>query len=289
MKARSSKARLFLGLVSLGILAAPGCAGMGDARGALDVAAARSRSRGRPLVVLVVDPSRGEADAEAERAFLSVAKDTAGVDALVLKLDDSRNRAAAAPMHALEGPTLVARSPGGMIVSRDDGPITADLARDRAEQAALIGKELDQEYARLSGEVARNPGDADARMGLAEFLVARQNEALAIPHLQTIADDGSADVGTRIKAWVMLGKAHLWVVEPEKARHAAQALLTTLGEKHPEAVAGGNLVRGLQDAKAKRYGRAKEEFEAAVAAAPTSEYGKEAGEGLAALPKGGAK
>ena len=92
-----------------------------------------------------------------------------------------------------------------------------------------------------------------------------------------MADDVTAGDAERTRAWVAMGRAHLWVGEPEKARHAAQALMATLGPRSPDAMAGGNLLRGLQDAKAKRYDRAATEFQAAVdVAPPKSPYGAEA-------------
>ncbi len=62
--------------------------------------------------------------------------------------------------------------------------------------------------------------------------------------------------------------------------------MSTLGPTSPEAMAGGNLVRGEQDTRAKRYDRAREELTAAVAAAPQSPYGREAADALAKLPGG---
>lgn len=44
---------------------------------------------------------------------------------------------------------------------------------------------------------------------------------------------------------------------------------------------------GMQDANAKRFALARRELEAAIAAAPESDYAKQAAEALAKLPGGG--
>ena len=121
-------------------------------------------------------------------------------------------------------------------------------------------------------------------MALADFLLAHHNDEQAIPHLKQVAEDERAELPLRVRAWTALGRAHLWIIEPEKARYSAQALITTLGPRSPDAIAGGNLVRGLQDTRAKRYGRAREEFSGAVAASPDSPYGREAADLLGKLP-----
>ena len=89
----------------------------------------------------------------------------------------------------------------------------------------------------------------------------------------------------RVQAWVALARAHLWIAEPEKGRHAAKDLIAVLGPKTPEALAGGDLVLGLQDTNGKRTSLARAEFEAAVSAAPNSIFAQQAAEALAQLPQ----
>jgi hypothetical protein len=120
-------------------------------------------------------------------------------------------------------------------------------------------------------------------LALADFLLSHQNPREAIPHLANARSE-SANPDQRVRAWVELARAHLWIAEPEKGRHEANDLIAVLGPKIAEAQAGGNLVLGLQDANAKRFALARRELEAAVAASPESEYGKQAAEALAKLP-----
>ena len=244
----------------------------------------RSRQVDRPLVILVVQTDRGEADRTAAEALFSILSPAnlfeLQVLPLLLDLNTSRNRATAGPLHALERPTLVVHSVRhGILLSRSEGAITADLVRQRSAEALPLSVAADAQYERLAAA-----GDPRAT---ADFLLAHHNDKQAIPLLFRLAHDESAPMAERVRAWVQLGRSHLWVVEPEQARHAAQALIAELGPRAPEAVAGGNLIRGLQDAKAKRYGRSADEFRAAVAAAPTSPYGVEAAEQLSKLPNGG--
>jgi hypothetical protein len=252
----------------------------------LEDATARARRTNRPVAVLVIDPDRSQADRDARTAFESATAPGAEVVPVVMDLRTSRNRAAAAPLHAVDAPTLVCLSLQGIVVSRDQGAITADLVRRRRDEAVRRAPALDRDYARLHGEVVAKPDDVAARMALADFLLARHNDREAIPHLKWVADNASADLPTRVRAWVAMARAHLWDIEPEKARHAAQSLMATLGPTSPDAIAGGNLVRGLQDTRAKRYDRARDELAAAVAAAPDSPYGREAAELLTKLPRG---
>jgi phosphopantothenoylcysteine synthetase/decarboxylase len=147
--------------------------------------------------------------------------------------------------------------------------------------------ELDAKYIPLADAVENNKSDIHAQLALANFLLAQHNDREAIPHLTAIADSKTADPKLRIDAWVNMARAHLWIVEPEKARHESQALIATLGPVSPLAIAGGNLVHGLQDATAKRFALARKEFKASVAAAPDSDYAKQAAAALAQLPKEG--
>ena len=248
----------------------------------------RGKQEGRPVAVLIVDAARGENDRSARSAFESTVGKTPSAIPVVLDLGESRNRALAAPLRGLERPTLALLSPGGLIVSHDVGPLTEDLLRARVASANDRWRSLDEEHDRLVKAVTAagtGPHDVGAVMALTDFLLGLRNDREAIPYLKRVADDESADLAVRVRAWTALGRAHLAVVEPEKARHAAQALIATLGPRTPEAIAGGNLVRGLQDTKAKRYDRAADELRAAVAAAPESPYGKEAAELLAKLPR----
>ena len=102
--------------------------------------------------------------------------------------------------------------------------------------------------------------------------------------LAAIAHAETADVHLRVTAWAALARAHLWIAEVEKGRHAANDLLATLAAKTPEALAGAKLVYGLLDARSKRTALARQEFTAAIAAAPQSSFAKEAAEELAKLP-----
>jgi hypothetical protein len=105
--------------------------------------------------------------------------------------------------------------------------------------------------------------------------------------LKELSQSDEISTRLRIDAWVSLCRAHLWIGEPEKARHEAKDLIATIGPTSPEAIAGGNLVLGLQDITAKRYALAHDEFEAAIAAAPRSTYADTAANELAHLPKEG--
>jgi hypothetical protein len=239
----------------------------------IDAAVARAHPAGRVVAVLIADPARGDADRSSVAAFGSVA----GAEPVELDLRTSANRAAAARLHpSSTGPTLVCLSPGGLVVSHDDGPVTPELLSQRLTTAAGRSPPLDRQLAQLRDAVTDHPTDALPQMALADFLLAHQADREAIPHLNGVSRDDSVDLALRVRAWVELGKAHLWCGEPEKARHAAQALMATLGPRSPEAMAGGNLVRGLQDTKAKRFDRAHDELSAAVAVAPGSAYGREA-------------
>jgi hypothetical protein len=257
-----------------------------DSSESFDDALAKAHQANKPLAVLVIDPDRGSADRSAQKVFESALASRSDVASLVLDLRASRNRAAAAPLHALDVPTLICLSPKGIIVSRDEGFFTQALVREQIDRAIEISAQLDRRFSELQTKAVASPNDVKLQMDVADFLLAQHNDQLAIPYLKRVADDEQADLDNRIRAWVALGRAYLWDVEPEKARHCAQALIETLGPRSPEALAGGNLVRGLQDTKAKRWGRAREEFTAAVKAAPESAYGREAASLLAKLPTG---
>jgi hypothetical protein len=244
---------------------------------------------GRPLIVLVAESGQSQADTAALGALESrvVRNESGAALTVVMDLSVSRTRATAARFHALETPLLVCVSPRGVIISRDQKPITKTLILERMREAAEQSPQLDTKLARLEEVADKNKNDVAAQMDLADFLIERQNAFEAIPILAAVAHSEMADASLRIRAWVALARAHLWVAEPEKGRHEAQELMATLGGRAPEARAGGNLVMGSQDANAKRAGLARHEFEEAISSAPDSTYGKQAAAALANLSKGG--
>jgi tetratricopeptide (TPR) repeat protein len=256
-----------------------------------ELAAAQERASksGRPLIVLVAESGKSQADDDARAAFDSRAVQKERRAALAtLDPGISRARATAAEFYTLETPLLVCLSPGGLIVSRDQGTITASLVLERIRQAAEQWPELEVKFARLKESAANNKNDAAAQLKLADFLMERHNALEAIPVLTAVAHSEAVDTASRIRAWAELARAHIWIGEPEKARHEALDLIATLGAVTPEAHAAANVVLGAQDAtNAKRLARARREFEEAISAAPDSAYGKEAASALANLPKGG--
>lgn len=247
------------------------------------------------LAILVFETGRSPADDAARAAFeqtmgrivqaaseVKLAHTPAAGALLDLKV--SANRAAAARYHVGDVPTLLLVSDSGLIVSRD----TDDLAEEsmaRSVGAAVQSAEpLEARLENLREAVRSAPEDSDRRQRLADFLVTHGNSRDAIPHYKALADNKSIDLALRVRAWTEMGRAHLWIGEPEKGRYSAQALIDTLGPSTPDAIAGGNLVRGIQDYNAKRYDRSRLEFEAAVAASPKSNYAAEAAAGLVKLP-----
>src|SRR5580704_1477916 len=252
----------------------------------LDAEISHATKTQRPLVVLITETEPGAADTQA-RGLL---EDTMGdgprdrVTPVLIDLANSRNRATAACFHFTEMPLLVCLSPAGVILSRDEPPITKDLVRKRIEQGVRLAPEVDKEFASLQGAVAKNANDLAAKLKLADFLIAHQNAREAIPLLAAVAASDAVEMKDRVRAWVELARAHFWVLESEKCRHVAKDLIATLGPKSPEAVAGGNLVLGLQEARSKRIALARREFAAAIAAAPQSVYAKQAAEAVAKLP-----
>jgi tetratricopeptide (TPR) repeat protein len=143
---------------------------------------------------------------------------------------------------------------------------------------------LDVKLGLLAQAASQNPNEAQTQFDVADFLLARQNAYEAIPYLEIVARNAAADTTLRIRAWIALARAHLWVGEPEKGRHEAENLITVLGGKTGDARAAGKLVLGIQDAAAKRTALAREELGEATAAAPDSIYGRQAVEELAKLP-----
>jgi hypothetical protein len=238
----------------------------------VDAALAAGLKEGRSVLIVIAESGRSPAD---DRSLLlgHPPADVGGLGVLAVDIANSGNRAAAARFHALEGPVLVVLSPRGVILSRDEGEVTAALVLRRAEEAEKVGPEVDRELARLE---AAGGDDVSSKVALAEFWRVHGNAREAIPYYRAVAHLGGAEMGVRVRAWVDLVRAHQWIVEPEKGRHEAKDLLATLGPTSAEARAGANLLLGIQDANAKRYARAREEFGLAVEAAPTSAYAKEA-------------
>jgi hypothetical protein len=241
----------------------------------------------RPVALFVVDTSENDSETKSLKSSFEYAMPEAaksGVLPLVLDLRVSRNRATAARFHITDSdtPLLVCLSPKGVIVSRLEHPTAFDRSfADLAER----WPELDTRLTILQNDVDTKPGEPAAEWALAEFLLAQHNAWEAIPHLASVAHSGTADTNLRVKAWVELARAHLWIAEPEKARHEASDLMAVLGPKSPSALAGGKLVYAVDDARGKRLALAREEFRAVIAAAPESGYAKEAADALDDLSK----
>jgi hypothetical protein len=265
---------------------AAGCAGNGNAHREvqLDDAIASARATHQPLVILIGEFDGGDSLLDDP----TIGAKAGGIGLITMDLGISRNRAVAARYHPASTPLLVCLSPRGLIVTRDEPPVTRELVLRRLQALPARAADLDKQLAAIE---ELNPGEFKDSMvtqqAMAEFLLSRQNAREAIPYLTDLAKSDSISTASRISAWVSLARAHLWVTEPEKARHEAKDLIATLGPKHPEAVAGGNLVRGLQDATARRFSLARQEFEAAVSAAPDSDYAKQARVELEKLQKQG--
>ena len=252
----------------------------------LDAEIARASILRQPILILVTESGQSHADARARTLFENVAVKSKGesIVPVLLDLSVSRNRAMAARFHITNTPLLLGLSPMGLIVTRDQTPLTKELVRNRINDLAQRAQELDAKLALLEDAAARNGNDPTAQLQLADFLLSHQNAREAIPHLAAVAGSEAADPARRVRAWVELARAHLWIAEPEKARHEAEDLIAALGPKIAEARAGGNLVLGMQDANAKRMAVARQELDAAIAAAPESEYARQAAEALAKFP-----
>jgi tetratricopeptide (TPR) repeat protein len=278
---------VILALVALlaGCRSVPDYSASGEASPDLDAEIARAAGLQRPILVLVAESGQSHADDHARTLFQTLPAENNGIVFILLDLGISRNRAEAARFHITDTPVLLCLSPRGLIVSRDAEPITHALLTRRVGEVAQKGPELDAKLDLLAQAASQNPNDAQARFEMANFFLAQRNDHEAIPHLESVAHNEATDPPLRIRAWTALARAHLWIAEPEKARHEAQDLIAVLGPKMPEARAGGNLVLGLQDAaNVKRIPLARHEFEEAIAAAPNSVYGKQAAEELAKLP-----
>lgn len=257
----------------------------------LDAAVAKAVTTRRPVLVLIAGSGHSAVDDDA-RALLedaTVKEARARVTPVFLDLGISRNRATAARFHITDTdtPMLVFLSCSGVIVSRDEGPITKDLLVKRIDKVATWASDLDVQLALLEEAVAKNGSDPAARLNLADFLLGRQNAREAVAPLASVAHSEGIDPAVRVRAWVALARAHFWIGEPEKGRHEAKNLMATLGQQSPDAVSGGNLALGLQDATAKRFSVARREFEDAILAAPESTYAKQAADAISKLPTEG--
>jgi len=252
----------------------------------LDAEIARASILRQPILILVTESGQSQADDRARTLFETFAFKGKGesIVPVLLDISVSRNRAMAARFHVTNTPLLLGLSPMGLIVTRDQKPLTKELVRNRINDLAQRAQELDAKLALLEDAAARNGNDPTAQLQLADFLLSHQNAREAIPHLAAVAGSEAADPARRVRAWVELARAHLWIAEPEKARHEAEDLIAALGPKIAEARAGGNLVLGMQDANAKRMAVARQELDAAIAAAPESEYARQAAEALAKFP-----
>jgi hypothetical protein len=249
----------------------------------LDAEIARASSLRQPVLVLVIESGLSRADDRARALF-----ETAPVNGIVpvlLDISNSRNRATATRFHLTKTPLLLSLSPMGLIVTRDEKPLSKELLRNRIADVEQKSPALDAKLTSLRQAAVTQQINPPAELALADFLLAHQNAREAIFHLSMLASFKDNDPARRIRAWVELARAHLWIAEPEKGRHEANDLIATLGPKFPEARSGGNLVLGMQDTNGKRFSVARQEFEAAIAAAPDSEYAKQAAEALAKLPR----
>jgi hypothetical protein len=248
----------------------------------LDAEIARASNLRQPVLVLVIESGLSRADDRARALFEKApVKDIVPV---LLDISNSRNRATATRFHVTKTPLLLSLSPMGLIVTRDEKPLSKVLLRERIADVEQKAPYLDSEFRSLKLATITEQVNPAAELAIADFLLAHQNAREAIFHLGPAAFFQDKDTVRRIRAWVELARAHLWIAEPEKGRHEANDLIATLGPKFPEARSGGNLVLGMQDTNGKRFSVARREFETAIAAAPDSEYAKQAAEALAKLP-----
>jgi len=244
----------------------------------IDAELSQASAAKKPITVLLVDPGNSVDD----RNLLSYFKWSAdklhqmGSRTLIIDVSLSRNRATATRYHLFNTPVIVCLTPRGLVFSQDARPGFHKILPERVENLVAGWAELDGRLAQLEHGLERDTDKIHAHMRLAEFLEAQDNKREAIPHFEAVAHEFGADLNERVKAWETLARCHFWVAEPEKGRHEATDLISTLGPKTPDAIAAGNYDLGLQDYVAKRYSRAREEFDAAVAASPDSEYGKKA-------------
>jgi tetratricopeptide (TPR) repeat protein len=160
------------------------------------------------------------------------------------------------------------------------------LVLRRIAESFRDGPALDAQLAALRRGAETNPDRCAALVELADFLLAHRNALEAIPDLAAVAHNETCADPQRVKAWVALARAHLWVGEPEKARVEAENLIASLGAHLPEARAGGKLILGIQDANLKRPALARQDFKEAMVLAPGTPYAKEAADMIEDLRKG---
>ncbi len=255
----------------------------------LDSEIAQASIKKLPVLVFVVESGKSDADNAAVSVIenLKASAQSKSVVFLSFDLYASRNRATVARFHVIDTPLLLCLSSKGVQSSRDEKSLSSDLVLKRIEEITQHGPDLDAKLAALETALSGKAGDVQSELKLADFFRSHDNAREAIPHFAAVAHSETAETGLRIRAWVDLARAHLWIAEPEKGRHEASDLIATLGPKAPAAIAGGKLVFGIQDANAKRTALARSEFEEAIRAAPDSIYAGEATQALAKLPKEG--
>ena len=211
----------------------------------------------RPLVVLVGELGTNGADRTAAALLENRASNSHGDVMQFLKIDlgNSRNRSTAARFHLVQTPVLVCFSPMGVIVSRDQGPITAETLGKRLDDLPTRAADIDAQFASLLDALNTSKQYLASRRDLAKFLLAHQNDREAIPyHLAELAGSDLAEPTDRANAWVShcprppvdrrTGKGPA----PKRKRSSQRSDQAT-----PDAIAGGNLVLGTQDATAKRF------------------------------------
>jgi hypothetical protein len=242
---------------------------------------------GEPAIVLVVESHHSGADDRAWGTLQHAISPSDHIATVVLDISDSQNREIAARFHPNNTPLLVCMSAKGVIVSRDKGPVTSENVHRRVSELMQHGPELDAKLAGLQKEATQKPNDPAGAFAVAEFLLDQKNCREAVRYLDSIAHSDSTEVNLRLRAWIDLCRAHDWIGHPEKAAQEARDLIATLGEKLPQAKAGGELVLGTLDAAAKHMANARKELHDAIAAAPDSEYAQEAAIMLTQLPTHG--
>lgn len=260
----------------------------GTAPKTLDAALAQAAARHTPLLLLVAESGQSHADDAALSLVQSsaVRRRTDSLTVLILDLGVSRNRAVAARFHPIRTPLLLCLSPGGVVISRDEQRLSKKLVLQRTDEALREAPSLDARLAALKSGLKTNGDQVAGQLQLANFLLDHGNAQEAIPYFSTVAHNTADAEALRVRAWVALARAHLWIGEPEKAREEARDLAASLGSRMPEARAGAELILGIHDANLKRPALARQEFEEAIAAAPASSYAKEAVQLMQELRKG---
>ena len=193
----------------------------------------------RPVLVLIVDSGSGDADNDAA----SLLEDPA-----IKERSDRMHAGSARPCYLAESrdggaiprhryALLVCLSPGGVIVSRDEKPITQETGSQTHRRGGETVPDLDPDTrcykTRLvpwsERAVATNPNQTAGKLNLADFLLAHHNAREAIPLFASVAH---SDAGRDKRSRAGLGRpgsAHLWIAEPEKGRHEAKDLIASLG------------------------------------------------------------